>query len=479
MGWFDEIGYAGPMGTSQPDFQVQSGQMDSTDPFGYSGGSLLTPWTRTFQAPPGSGGGASVPAFTPFSYGDFGYGGFRDPGQLATPTPFKGPDPFSFDKFTPAQAYTPGAFETGAPYQAREYTPEKFTAPEKFTYGDFKAPTQADAENDAGYQFSLKQGLGALSNDRAARGLYRTGGTGQALIDYGQDRARQQYQDVYNRRAGEYATNRGNAAENYDRNFGNAFSVFNANEGNRAQAFGMNEANRFGAYTANEQNRLNAFGLNEGNRFNAFNANEQNRLNAYRTNYDTQAQTYDRNFQNAFQAHQANTGNALNTFNANVNSAINSGRLGYDIATGTYDRNYANARQGWQDAQNYANAVAGAGAANANQAYNRALNEYQMEYDQFNRNQDTQFSRLFALANLGQGSAMGYGNVANSNILGAGNANAAGQVGSANAWGNAFGNIANAGMGLAGMYYANQNSQPRMPGQQVSLPNWARDGRLS
>src|SRR3954471_3600626 len=44
----------------------------AADPFAYTGGSLLTPWTGRFSSG-GYGGGYSVPAFTPFNYADFNY----------------------------------------------------------------------------------------------------------------------------------------------------------------------------------------------------------------------------------------------------------------------------------------------------------------------------------------------------------------------------------------------------------------------
>jgi hypothetical protein len=52
---------------------------------------------------------------------------------------------------------------------------------------------------DPGYQFRLNQGLDAITSNAAARGVLRTGGNLQDLMDYGQNAASQEYQNVWNR----------------------------------------------------------------------------------------------------------------------------------------------------------------------------------------------------------------------------------------------------------------------------------------
>lgn len=53
--------------------------------------------------------------------------------------------------------------------------------------------------SDPGYQFRLRQGADALNASAAARGGYFSGGTGRALVDYGQGMASQEYQNAFNR----------------------------------------------------------------------------------------------------------------------------------------------------------------------------------------------------------------------------------------------------------------------------------------
>lgn len=68
----------------------------------------------------------------------------------------------------------------------------------------FQAPTMQQAEQEPGYQFQLRQGEGALQNSAAASGGLLTGNTGEALQQYGQGLAQNDYQNVYNRALQQY-----------------------------------------------------------------------------------------------------------------------------------------------------------------------------------------------------------------------------------------------------------------------------------
>lgn len=112
------------------------------------------------------------------------------------------PAPF-FPEFTPPQ------YQQGTAYQP----PPAFVA-----------PTMDQALSDPGYQFGVQQGQRMLEGSAAARGLARTGGTMKSLIDYGQQAAQQQYGQVYDRAAGEWA-----------RNYQVGRDAWNANEQQRQQ----------------------------------------------------------------------------------------------------------------------------------------------------------------------------------------------------------------------------------------------------
>ncbi len=92
----------------------------------------------------------------------------------------------------------------GIPYvpPTPNFTPPGYTKPPPFVL-----PTADQAASDPGYQFTLKQGLGAYQNSAAAQGILDTGGVAKGLEDYGQAAAATQYNNVMNRMIQQYNTN--------------------------------------------------------------------------------------------------------------------------------------------------------------------------------------------------------------------------------------------------------------------------------
>jgi hypothetical protein len=80
----------------------------------------------------------------------------------------------------------------------------------------FQAPTDVTEQNDPGYQFRLSQGTQALQNSAAARGTLLTGDTAQAITNYGQDYASNEYGNVYNRALGQYQQAQNNSTSIYN-----------------------------------------------------------------------------------------------------------------------------------------------------------------------------------------------------------------------------------------------------------------------
>lgn len=67
-------------------------------------------------------------------------------------------------------------------------------------FGAFTKPFGAeDFKADPGYQFRLSEGVKAIDKGAAARGDFFSGGTGKALVGFGQDLASQEYGNAYNR----------------------------------------------------------------------------------------------------------------------------------------------------------------------------------------------------------------------------------------------------------------------------------------
>lgn len=66
--------------------------------------------------------------------------------------------------------------------------------------------SMSDFQQDPGYQFRMDQGMKALQASAAARGGLMSGNMGQALAQYGQDYASNEYQNAYNRFTNNQAT---------------------------------------------------------------------------------------------------------------------------------------------------------------------------------------------------------------------------------------------------------------------------------
>jgi len=97
----------------------------------------------------------------------------------------------------------------------------------------FAAPTADQMTVDPGYQFRLNEGQRALQNSGAARGTLRSGAMMSDLLNYGQQAASQEYQNVYNRAKDIYsaATDRakdlyGAQGDAYQRDFTERTSAF-------------------------------------------------------------------------------------------------------------------------------------------------------------------------------------------------------------------------------------------------------------
>lgn len=83
--------------------------------------------------------------------------------------------------------------DPGADYAAQDLGNLDEFAPQQFSF------TAQDLYADPSYQFRLDQGQKALERSAAARGRLFSGATGQALVDYGQQSASQEFDTAYNR----------------------------------------------------------------------------------------------------------------------------------------------------------------------------------------------------------------------------------------------------------------------------------------
>ena len=178
---------------------------------------------------------------------------------------------------SPDQGWAPDlSYMQDAPafeFEAEEYVPGEafrgYERPDPFSYAAFEAPAPFEAPTgeavlsaDPGYQFRVSEGLRALENRAAQRGTLGTGATIQAMIDYGQDAASQEYDKAYNRASQDYERSWRNRLQDYQTNRTNLADAYATNLGAGERGYGLsqstdalNEARRSNAYMQNYRNR--------------------------------------------------------------------------------------------------------------------------------------------------------------------------------------------------------------------------------
>lgn len=212
------------------------------------------------------------------------------------------------DKNNPAAAGASTGGNTPAPsfasYSTLSYDPVNapaFTAPTRKAAGAapvfnapkaFAAPTQADMIVDPSYQWRFNQGQSAAERAALRAGTLRTGNALADLVDYGQNAASQEYQNMFNR-----------AASVWDRGLQRENSVFDAATG----TWKMNQGENQDAYNADVQGaqlsyapRLMSWQAAEAAKAKAAEANFDrswqnevyNRDNTYRTGRDAADDAY-------------------------------------------------------------------------------------------------------------------------------------------------------------------------------------------
>jgi hypothetical protein len=177
-GWFDSQGVDGWESAASDINQGGAG----ADPFAYTGGSLLTPWTEEFQWSGGTPGGYSPPKLDRFNFEKFNYNAPSIP-RIEAMTLEARPD-FAF------------------------------------TF---------DANEDPGAKYRQQQSQAAIENSAAARGNLLTGSTLARLQENASGLASQEYGNAYNRALQTYGTNLNKDYGTFDRNWGSRLGAGQAN----------------------------------------------------------------------------------------------------------------------------------------------------------------------------------------------------------------------------------------------------------
>lgn len=426
------------------------------------------------EQPGGHGGGA--PAGPVSGMGDLGWSPLGPSGAGGSSGISAGSysaTPLTAAKdYTPTETQGPDKLTLGTITQPGAVTADQVRGPEALTARNVADPTgfknlsAADLQTDPSYQFRLKQGLGAMQNSAAAKGLLRTGGTLKALGDYAGESASQEYQAANER-----------ARTTYQQNLSNQSNIIGQNNAAQAQAYGLTNQFQQGAQIANQNANLQAGQFNAGMNFNTQAANIANQLAAYQayqglnqqnrmfnaSRYDQAAQN---NFANRFTVENANNANALNAYNANVNAQLGAGSLANQAAANAnaYNLGLGNLSLGNKQAdQSYNLGLGGQQLGWANfglnqdaQSFNQGLQTFNTNYGVYRDNRDTAFNQNYALANLGAGAAGGYANAAGNYYGNQGAANANGRMAGAGAWSGALGTLGN--LAQQGAYW--QATQP-------------------
>jgi hypothetical protein len=235
---------------------------------------------------------ADVPSFyippeQPFDYPT------PPPAAPTPPAPFGGgpPPPEPFQRTSPAIEPFAGQAPTIAPFsrQAPQISPfagapptiTPFAygeqAPAVPTYSPFEGPSIEDARSEPGYDFRLTEGIRALENSAAARGVTRGGGTLKDIISFGQAFGEGAYQNLYNRAFNTWGANQNQLAlgfnqgmDRYTSGHDRALAAWQSDVGAQQARFGQEIA----AYNADAAGRQAAY----NQELSAYDANARSQL---------------------------------------------------------------------------------------------------------------------------------------------------------------------------------------------------------
>jgi hypothetical protein len=112
------------------------------------------------------------------------------------------------------------------------------------------------------YQYRVNQGLGAINENRLARGMFQSGATGKALTQYGQREGSNEFGNWYNRQMGLVGVGQGgvgnaqSAGSQYAVNAGNIYGNMGQIQANRYNTLGNIQANQFGMLSGAAQGAI-------------------------------------------------------------------------------------------------------------------------------------------------------------------------------------------------------------------------------
>lgn len=401
--------------------------------FGYTQGSLLTPWTQPLPEFRGTASGGF--SMDPFRYADVNVpnvnvADFGARAEYNAPSPYQGgriagAQPYQFSPIAPQYSQIspyqyspigpPSQVTSGIPAGGFSQAPT-FTTPgaSAFGYTPMQAPGRFEAPpgfvppnitDDPSYQWRLAQGLGAMENSAAARGTLRGADTIQALGEYAQglasteygnawNRAFQAYNQDYSNRQSAYLTDVNTAMAANAQIFGQGATAYDLNARQQAQADAIRmqawqtglSAEQVAAQLSQQAQTTNAQLGQQGQI-----ANAQNALAAWQANTGVQLtqdqmrqalaqynqaaaqQAWGMNADDAFRVQQANEANAQSAWGMNAQQGLAAHQMNYTNALNAYQASTSN-----QLAAAGLNQQGTFGAWDRN--YQKALSEWNAQY---------------------------------------------------------------------------------------------------
>jgi hypothetical protein len=165
---------------------------------------------------------------------------------------------FDFEPWVAPEDFTWPGYEPPAPYER----------PEDFSYAPFIGPTAEEVlTEDPSYQFRLDEGRRLLEASAASRGTLRGGAVQKGLMDYGQESASQEWQNVWARDLEAHEANQRAAADAYAVNLRAGQWGYETNLGAGERAYGLQRGNALENAILNRDSAFNAYTTNWNNRY--------------------------------------------------------------------------------------------------------------------------------------------------------------------------------------------------------------------
>ena len=194
-----------------------------------------------------------------------------------------------------AQNYNAGAAPQA--YQLQQFDPSKL-------------------QNDPGYQFQLNQGMNAVQNSAAAKGMLHSGNTLSGINSMAQGLANTTLNDAFSR----YATQQNQGMQQGQNQFQNWQGAANFGQGQAQNAQNFDYQSMLNSYNSQAQNGLNQF--NMGNILGNYGMNAQNSAANLGMNY---SQQYGNNLTGGANAQAAGMVGAANARTQGINNLMNLG----------------------------------------------------------------------------------------------------------------------------------------------------------